>query len=83
MTTIVINTERELKLKTTGNFKSKLIDGEWKVQLPEIDWKNVKSINGYELRSLTPDVTNNHCYIYDVETQGNKYFKAPFTLELK
>ncbi len=52
-------------------------------ELKNQDWSNVKSINGYELKSLTPDVTSKHCYIYDVETQGNKYFSAPFELILK
>lgn len=52
-------------------------------ELKNQDWSTVKSINGYELKSLYPDVTNKHCYVYDVEIQGNKYFSAPFKLILK
>jgi len=75
MKTITIQTEAELLTKTTQ-----------KPFVPysaEIKWSDVKSINGYELKSLSPDVTNKHCYIYDAEIQGNKYFQRPFILELK
>ena len=75
MKTITIQSEAELLTKTTQ-----------KPFIPnsaEIKWSDVKSINGYELKSLSPDLTNKHCYIYDVETQENKYFQPPFVLELK
>lgn len=52
-------------------------------ELKNQDWSTVKSINGYELKSLDPDVTSKHCYVYDVEIQGNQYFSAPFKLILK
>lgn len=75
MKTITIKNESELFEKTTQkSFAS---------NSAEINWSDVKSINGYVLKSLWPDVTRKHCYIYDTDTQSNKYFYAPFILELK
>ena len=51
-------------------------------ELKEINkTKKIKSINGYELKTLTLDITNKHVSVYDVKSQGNKYFNAPFTIE--
>lgn len=75
MKTITIQTENELLKKTSQK--------PFVPNSAEIKWSDVKSINGYELKSLFPEVTNKHCSIYDVENQGNKYFQAPFVLELK
>ena len=75
MKTITITNEIELLQKTSQK--------PFVPNSAEIKWSDVKSINGYELKSLMPEVTRKHCYIYDIEKQGNKYFKAPFVLEFK
>ncbi|WBV60252.1 hypothetical protein PFY12_14585 [Chryseobacterium camelliae] len=75
MKTITIANEIELLEKTS--------EKQFIPNSAEIKWSDVKSINGYELKSLRPEVTTKHCYIYDVETQSNMYFKAPFVLEFK
>lgn len=74
MKTITIQTKIELLNKTSQK--------PFVPNSAEIKWNDVKSINGYELKSLFPEVTNKHCYVYDVESQENKYFKSPFILEL-
>ena len=66
MTTTVINTEKELK-----GFIAK-------------NRKNITNINGVQFGEMYPmlDVTNKHASYYDVDTQGDKFLNAPFTIEL-
>lgn len=65
MKTTVINTAKELK-----DFVSK-------------NHKNIKNINGVQFGKIYPmlDITNKHASYYDVESQGNEFLYAPFTIE--
>ncbi len=50
---------------------------------PEFSLLDIKNINGYKIKTLSPDVTNKNVSVYDVDTQSNKYFTAPFKIVLK
>lgn len=67
MNTAVIKTEKELKYFVSKNRK------------------NITNINDVQFGELYPmlEVTNRHASFYDVETQGNKFLCAPFTVQFK
>lgn len=62
-----IKTERELKLFVAKNRTS------------------ITRINGVEFGNVYPilEVSNNYASYYDVESQGNKFLHAPFSIEFK
>lgn len=65
--TTIINTVKELKDFVSQNRK------------------NIASINGVEFGELYPilTVSNKHASYYDVDSQGDKFLYAPFTIEVK
>lgn len=67
MKTLTFNTERELKKFANENRK------------------DIININGVEFKELYPmlEVSNKHATYYDVESQGNKFLHAPFTVICK
>jgi len=67
------NSAKELKEAIKDNKSGKFIYS------PE----KIKSINGYSLRSLSPDITNKNVSVYDPDTQSNKYFYPPFKVEFR
>ena len=73
MKTITFESAKELKKATRTGFG---------FPTPKFSLLDIKSINGYET-TLSPDVTNNNVSVYDVDTQSNKYFTAPFKIVLK
>lgn len=66
MNTIVIKSEIQLKAFVNQNRE------------------NITNINGVEFKSIYPilTVTNKNASYYDVESQGNKFLTAPFTLQV-
>lgn len=65
MTTIVINTERELKVFVSKNRKN---------------ITKINGVQFNEMYPMM-DITNKHASYYDVESQGNKFLYAPFKIE--
>lgn len=72
--TITFDSAKELKKATRTGFGFKT---------PNFSLLDIKSINGYEIKTLSPDVTNSNVIVYDVDTQSNKHFTAPFKIVLK
>lgn len=72
MKTITFNSAQELK----KSCKITLANGQ-----QSYDFSTIKSINGYEFGSLSPDITNKSVSVYDVDLQDTKHFYSPFSVE--
>ena len=74
MTIINFKTAKELKqaVKTGFGFTT-----------PKFTESEIKSINGIEFGSLSPDVTNSCVRYYNVDKQDTFIISAPYTIILK
>ena len=54
-------------------------------QLVNSNRKSITKINNVEFGELYPmlDISKKHATYYDVESQGNKFLSAPFSVVLK
>jgi len=49
---------------------------------PKFDVSDISTINGYKLKTLNLDITNQHISIYDVSKQNIISFTSPFILTI-
>ena len=49
---------------------------------PKFDASDISTINGYKLKTLNLDITNQHISIYDVSKQNIISFTSPFILTI-